>query len=635
MAYSSWDDILYKSGSGGYKVKASAARNGMTIESATKQFGALPQQYNGQVSGYNPAAVSQNLDLGKANQTLSSGGKVGGITYDNPGAMAPKTAATTTAAPSTASGAMSPRQTSLVAPAATGRTLMGDPKPPTFTMTPVSTTPSSPAAKAAADMKLQRDGLLADLRRYQGLMQQYKGTESEQPYYDASMKLSKQIEALNGAIATQERLASQPATGLAAGGSFGAPAAQVGQVTNPTLTTPPRTPVQMAQGPQPTAGQASPGADQTSWKLTVGSGNVPIPASQPSVPAAQGGGGLSVPTPVGPIMGGKVISEGGANQASGAQIPAAGAGVGTNGGNPAGGIGLPGGTSGGPAPVVSPPYTGGTPAAGAPSPSQQGAGLAGLGLPSAPTWTQATTAGGGAAPSTTAGPTFAPWSDAPAIRDPYTGMTSALSTEVSPFDDAYQKRLAGQAVDNAEEQYKLMADRIRGNVASRGLMSGGASGIEAGMLNDLAMQTASARTRGMNDAMLKTADQRAQYGLQRAQGLDSFANNRANGMMSVDKAQYDRYRDLKMAPAELERTKAQVAGQLLQNDQDRQNLELIRQNWDLIRQKEQAGLELTLVEIETKKWLAENSGWLGLLGMGLNALPGGVALAGLMSPKGA
>jgi len=53
-----WDDLLYKSMDGTYKIGATAARNGATIEGATKAFGALPAKYAGQVSGYNPNLVN-------------------------------------------------------------------------------------------------------------------------------------------------------------------------------------------------------------------------------------------------------------------------------------------------------------------------------------------------------------------------------------------------------------------------------------------------------------------------------------------------------------------------------------------------------------------------------------------------
>lgn len=353
------------------------------------------------------------------------------------------------------------------------------------------------------------------------------------------------------------------------------------------------------------------------------------PAAAKPVTAAQAqNAGLSVPAPVGPIQGGKVADE--RTGMGGSDMSGTVGGI--RGSNGTSGTSSPGNaaTGGGPAPVVTPPASPGTPAASVPSPSQQGPGLMG---PTTPTWTQANTTGGGAAPALSAAPSYAPWANAPAIRDPYTGMVSELQGLENPYDAAYQRAAEGRVIDRVEEQRLAASNVARSRAASRGLMSGGDSGILAGDLGNIDNAAFSERVRGLNDATMNTANQRAGFGMQRAQGLDNFGQNRAQGIMQADKSSYDRYRDLQMAPVELERTKATVAGQLLQNDQDRQNLELVRQNWDLIRQKETAGLELTLAELDMKKWLAENSGWLSILNMGFQALPGLAGVSGLMGGK--
>lgn len=123
--------------------------------------------------------------------------------------------------------------------------------------------------------------------------------------------------------------------------------------------------------------------------------------------------------------------------------------------------------------------------------------------------------------------------------DYITGTRSAYE-DVPAMDAAYQARLAGQAVDNAEQQYRLMADRIGANAAQRGLMAGGASGIGESAMRDLAMQTAQARTRGLNDAMLASEEMKQRYGMMRAGGIDSFGLNRGNlaiGMAADTRAQ--------------------------------------------------------------------------------------------------
>ena len=65
--YTDWDSVLYKSkSSGGYAIKASAARRGVTMDWANKNLGPLPKQYEGKVSGYNPNLAKTNNALAKS-----------------------------------------------------------------------------------------------------------------------------------------------------------------------------------------------------------------------------------------------------------------------------------------------------------------------------------------------------------------------------------------------------------------------------------------------------------------------------------------------------------------------------------------------------------------------------------------
>lgn len=138
---------------------------------------------------------------------------------------------------------------------------------------------------------------------------------------------------------------------------------------------------------------------------------------------------------------------------------------------------------------------------------------------------------------------------APAYQNYYQDTTS-------PYDDNYRRMLAGQAADTAEQQYKLAAERIGRQAAQRGLMAHGGSGIPAGALRDLAIQTAGARTQGYNDAMLKTADSAAGYGLQRAQGL-----------MSAQQQAYNQYVQNQQLPYQIQQQAQANRGAMLQNDQ--------------------------------------------------------------------
>lgn len=63
--YTSWDALLYKSKSGGYRIKASAARKGATMKGAMAALGAAPAKYNGKIRGYNPNLVRSDKELAK------------------------------------------------------------------------------------------------------------------------------------------------------------------------------------------------------------------------------------------------------------------------------------------------------------------------------------------------------------------------------------------------------------------------------------------------------------------------------------------------------------------------------------------------------------------------------------------
>lgn len=267
--------------------------------------------------------------------------------------------------------------------------------------------------------------------------------------------------------------------------------------------------------------------------------------------AAAGGGVMAPPQVLTELPSNKVISEGtGMGSPIQGQIGAIGSGITAN-----------AATGGGGVPVVTPPQTLGSPAASAPAPAAQGA----------PQVIQATAAQKASIGQTLGGGVGAmgPKTAAPAFANPF--------ADLGPYDDAYQKRLAGQAVDNAEEQYRLMAERIGASSAQRGLMQGGASGINESLMRDLAMQTAGARTRGLNDAMLKTADQRASYGLQRAQGL-----------MSAQRDEFDRWKTQELMPLEMQQTQATIDNLVAQG-------------------------RIQNTQAESAKWVLENQGWLAFL----------------------
>lgn len=187
---------------------------------------------------------------------------------------------------------------------------------------------------------------------------------------------------------------------------------------------------------------------------------------------------------------------------------------------------------------------------------------------------------------------------APTLNNPYAGL---LNPFLTPINGAtYQARLAGQGVANAEQQYGLLNQRMRDDLAARGLSQGGTSGIEAGDARDLMLQTAQARTTALNDAATTAADKGAQWELAKAQG------NLAYGTQA-----FDQYYKGQLLPGE-------VQGQHITNETNDANLQLIQQNWAGIKAKIAAGTQLTIAEANLQTQIASNP-WLAAA---LGALPG-------------
>lgn len=109
-----------------------------------------------------------------------------------------------------------------------------------------------------------------------------------------------------------------------------------------------------------------------------------------------------------------------------------------------------------------------------------------------------------------------------------TPLQSRLEGLANPFGENYQQRLAGQGISNAEQQYRQAADRTRSMLASRGLMSGGGTGLQASLMNQAAMDAAGARERALTGAATDTATRAADFEFRRAGAIDAY--NR--GLMS-------------------------------------------------------------------------------------------------------
>lgn len=128
-----------------------------------------------------------------------------------------------------------------------------------------------------------------------------------------------------------------------------------------------------------------------------------------------------------------------------------------------------------------------------------------------------------------------------------TPLQSRMEALANPFDANYQNRMAGQGISNAERQYSQAAQRARAALASRGLMSGGGTGLEASLLNQAAMETAGARERALTGAALDTATRGADFEFRRAGAIDAY--NR--GLMSDAQA-------LSLLPSQVSLAEAQA-----------------------------------------------------------------------------
>lgn len=132
-----------------------------------------------------------------------------------------------------------------------------------------------------------------------------------------------------------------------------------------------------------------------------------------------------------------------------------------------------------------------------------------------------------------------------------TPIQSRLEGLANPFGENYQQRLAAQGINNAEQQYGQASDRIRSMLASRGLMSGGGTGLEASMMRQAAMEAAGARERAITGAATDTATRAGDFEFRRAGAIDAY--NR--GLMSDAQA-------LSLLPSQvaLSQAQAQQAG---------------------------------------------------------------------------
>lgn len=125
---------------------------------------------------------------------------------------------------------------------------------------------------------------------------------------------------------------------------------------------------------------------------------------------------------------------------------------------------------------------------------------------------------------------------------------------VNPYTEADRRKAEAAAVSTAEQQYAQAADRIRAQLASRGLMAGGGTGLENALLANAAMQTAGARTQALNQIAAEFPRTQAEYNLRRTEGL-----------MRAQDQQFQRYVDEQLLPMKVAESSERVKQIMLEN----------------------------------------------------------------------
>lgn len=346
------------------------------------------------------------------------------------------------------------------------------------------------------------------------------------------------------------------------------------------------------------------------------------------------GGGVIRPgqTYGGPLSN-KVISEGGANMSSGAQIPAAqddgsyysqgsaprgnstpfnpNTGVRSAAQGAPGGIGQPGGGQAGTPIYLGTDATGrapgSTPAVGAPGELTVYGGASFDPVPRVQR------------PQVQAPPRPEPRRellDVPKVRDPY--------ADIPAFDQKkYAETYIADQVGEVERSYADEVRRVREEMAARGFSQQGMSGLEA----DAVIRTNIAR----QEALGKVRNQ-AQREAQAFAREDAF--KRAAGLQQSDRDALVRYETLAKLPAQL--TAADLA-----NESTNLAVAQVRDAYPAIVAKINAGAALAEEEVAMLRWTREHAGTLAAAGFFANIAPavirgGAAALGGVLGgPAGA
>lgn len=134
------------------------------------------------------------------------------------------------------------------------------------------------------------------------------------------------------------------------------------------------------------------------------------------------------------------------------------------------------------------------------------------------------------------------------------GFVNYYAELTQPYTEEDRRRAEAAAISTAEQQYSQAADQIRSQLASRGLMAGGGTGLEAGLLARARMQAAGAREQALNRIAAEFPQKQAEYNMRRAEG-----------MMRAQNEQFQRYVDEQLLPMKIAENTERVKAIMLEN----------------------------------------------------------------------
>jgi len=134
-------------------------------------------------------------------------------------------------------------------------------------------------------------------------------------------------------------------------------------------------------------------------------------------------------------------------------------------------------------------------------------------------------------------------------------VESAAARVQNPFTPEMQALMEAKAIEQAEQQAAVTAQRLNAQLAGTGLMSGGPSGLSAGIARQVAMGTEANRLNALREIGLQVPQMRAEFDLRQAGMIDPY-NINVSGEA----------RALSRQPGELSLQEQQIRSAVIEND---------------------------------------------------------------------